>query len=786
MMSLQLPSGAADVAIVVATKGQSFSQTTPNSPVLAPGTPFAFSAFVDLTTPGAVNTVSLRLPNGTTLQLAKDENGMSFHLDYPAVSQSALDAVYPNGTYTFTINAAHDGLKTVTVILSGDSYPSTPRISNYTAAQSINPAMDFAFSWDAMAGATVSDFMQLRLEDDQGDVFRTGDEPGAPGALNGLSTSVVSQRHTLSTSTLYSGRLFFAKLVNVNTTSYPGVTAIAAYSKETEFDIHSGSSSGADVRLYGVAKGHNLAQSGDSPPVLKSAGAHSFLAWVDFTAPGAVTSAVLRVPNGSVKSMLSDPDALNFREQFDSQAALDSGYPSGAYALTVNAAHDGTKNLTLPLSGDVYPSAPRVSNYPAAQAIDPNRDFTLAWDPIIGGTTNDFVQLEIGDRGGGGVFQTPNPWAMGALTFMNTSVTIPAGKLSAGVSYIARLIFAKTVSINTASYPGVIGFAAYFAATEFDLLTSGIGSGDSVGDGIPDAWRAAYFGGEGKTTNMSSCAACDFDMDGMSNLEEFLAGTNPTNNRSKLRITGIDRVGADIQVTWTVATNRTYVLQVSTNLLSDSFAIAANQLAVIEVPAAPPMVLTNFVHSGGATNRGTRFYRVVCLAGGGFSLRTPYLDEAGMAPIREAYSASANTPWGFAHDGIDFFPNSELDLKPFQAAAPGVVDGVDLWQNGSNWQVNVSIRYDQTYTCEYVFEPMSSVQSEGQFQRSHIIVSPGQHVSAGDIIGYLHAPADGSHVHFGVYQNHRAVCPSAYFTEAARQSILRLLRLAWPGADLCY
>ena len=47
---------------------------------------------------------------------------------------------------------------------------------------------------------------------------------------------------------------------------------------------------------------------------------------------------------------------------------------------------------------------------------------------------------------------------------------------------------------------------------------------DSVGDGITDAWRAAYFGGDGTTTNSQSCATCDPDGDGMSNLQEYPRG----------------------------------------------------------------------------------------------------------------------------------------------------------------------------------------------------------------------------------------------------------------------
>lgn len=58
------------------------------------------------------------------------------------------------------------------------------------------------------------------------------------------------------------------------------------------------------------------------------------------------------------------------------------------------------------------------------------------------------------------------------------------------------------------------------------ILCVGNGGGDSVGDGVPDGWRLQYFG-NGTTTNTSSCASCDPDGDGVSNLQEYLRGTNP-------------------------------------------------------------------------------------------------------------------------------------------------------------------------------------------------------------------------------------------------------------------
>ena len=63
---------------------------------------------------------------------------------------------------------------------------------------------------------------------------------------------------------------------------------------------------------------------------------------------------------------------------------------------------------------------------------------------------------------------------------------------------------------------------------------------DSVGDGVPDWWRAHYFGGDGKTTNSQSGAATDPDGDGLNNQQEYLAGTDPLDYRSLVNIISIN------------------------------------------------------------------------------------------------------------------------------------------------------------------------------------------------------------------------------------------------------
>ncbi len=61
---------------------------------------------------------------------------------------------------------------------------------------------------------------------------------------------------------------------------------------------------------------------------------------------------------------------------------------------------------------------------------------------------------------------------------------------------------------------------------------------DSVGDGIADTWRVAYFGGDGKTTDSRSRADADPDQDGVNNLQEYKVGTSPMNGLSVLRLGG--------------------------------------------------------------------------------------------------------------------------------------------------------------------------------------------------------------------------------------------------------
>jgi hypothetical protein len=120
------------------------------------------------------------------------------------------------------------------------------------------------------------------------------------------------------------------------------------------------------------------------------------------------------------------------------------------------------------------------------------------------------------------------------------------------------------------------------------------------------AWQLQYFSCTNLVTCPQAAGDADPDGDGMSNTNEFLSGTNPTNGVSALRITSVVRQTTDVAITWTTAGGFTNAVQATTGSYTTNF---VDLTGLIIIPGNGD-VTTNYVDGGGVTNNPSRFYRI--------------------------------------------------------------------------------------------------------------------------------------------------------------------------------
>jgi hypothetical protein len=113
---------------------------------------------------------------------------------------------------------------------------------------------------------------------------------------------------------------------------------------------------------------------------------------------------------------------------------------------------------------------------------------------------------------------------------------------------------------------------------------------DSDGDGLPDVFESAF----GPLD-----PSIDDDGDGMSNGQEYIAGTNPTNGFSYLRIDSLS-AAAGATLTFGAISNRTYSVQYTDNLGSGQW------FRLADVPARGSNRVETLTDSGSSSNRAYR------------------------------------------------------------------------------------------------------------------------------------------------------------------------------------
>lgn len=112
----------------------------------------------------------------------------------------------------------------------------------------------------------------------------------------------------------------------------------------------------------------------------------------------------------------------------------------------------------------------------------------------------------------------------------------------------------KTVS-NVSLYLSGPAAGTNLYGDAFSLYEGEGNTHDSDYDGLWDTWETLYFGGAGANNSGTND---DYDLDGISNLAEYRAGTDPSDPASSLKITAFEKLSDAVRINWRTKAEKAY------------------------------------------------------------------------------------------------------------------------------------------------------------------------------------------------------------------------------------
>lgn len=256
-------------------------------------------------------------------------------------------------------------------------------------------------------------------------------------------------------------------------------------------------------------------------------GSHFGLYWDNFEVEGTPTGIDTYVWTGSASG--GDGSSLfgesNWTRDGDNTTVIpqiDAGVPVNA-DLVVNSGNPGGGGASGPLdlgAGSLTLTGGNIVFGAAANRAIHHGDVTVSGGSLF---TEGFVALEASLSGG-------SVELFGAIPLDGSTVDFPSGSSAelvlAGLSR-DEVVAGLLPSFTVAGQPAVNGEnLAVVASGAGSEVVPFFGPVDGDEDGMNDAWELAYFGGDTRD------GSGDFDGDGLDDLGEFNAGTDPTDTDS--------------------------------------------------------------------------------------------------------------------------------------------------------------------------------------------------------------------------------------------------------------